>query len=61
MRFRLAGDERTFGFRIGLSAVGAPSFEHPIITYETILTLLDEAVLVGRRPAPDPEGVVWVS
>ncbi len=44
-----------------LSAVGDPSFEDPIITYETILALLDEAVLVGRRSAPDPEGVVWVS
>ena len=61
MRFRLAGDERTFGFRIELSAVGDPSFEDPILTYETILALLDEAVLVGRRSAPDPESVVWVS
>lgn len=61
MRFRLAGDERTFGFRIELSAVGDPPFEDPIVTYETILALLDEAVLVGRRSAPDPEGVVWVS
>ena len=61
MRFRLAGDERTFGFRVELSAVGDSSFEDPIITYETILALLDEAVLVGRRSAPDPEGVVWVS
>ena len=61
MRFRLAGDERMFGFRIELSAVVDPSFEDPIITYETILVLLDEAVLVGRRSAPDPEGVVWVS
>jgi len=61
VRFRLAGDERTFGFRIELSAVGDPCWEDPIITYETILALLDEAVLVGRRSAPDPEGVVWVS
>ncbi len=61
MRFRLAGEERTFGFRIELSAVGDPFFEDPIITHETILALLDEAVLVGRRSAPDPEGVVGVS
>ncbi len=61
MRYWLAGDERTFGFRIEPSAVGDPSFEDPIVTYETILALLDEAVLVGRRSAPDPEGVVWVS
>ena len=61
MRFRLAGDERTFGFRIELSVVGPPCWEDPIITYETILALLDEAVLVGQRSAPDPEGVVWLS
>jgi hypothetical protein len=61
VRFRLAGDERTFGFRIELSVVGDPFWEDPIITYETILALLDEAVLVGRRFAPDPEGVVWIS
>ena len=50
-----------FGFRIELSEVGDPCWEDPIITYETILALLDEAVLVGQRSAPDPEGVVWVS
>ena len=61
MRFRLAGDERTFGFRIELSEVGDPCWEDPIMTYEVILALLDEAVLVGQRSAPDPEGVVWVS
>jgi hypothetical protein len=61
VRFRLAGDERQFGFRVELSAVGDPSFENQIITHEAILALLDEAVLVGRRSAPDPEGVVWVS
>ena len=61
VRFRLAGDGRTFGFRIELSVVGGPCWEDPIITYQTILALLDEAVLVGRRSAPDPEGVVWVS
>ena len=61
VRFRLAGDERTFGFRIELSVVGDPGWEDPILTYETILALLDEAVLVGRRSAPDPEGVVWGS
>jgi len=61
VRFRLVGDERTFGFRIELSVVGDPCWENPIITYETILALLDEAVLVGQRSAPDPEGVVWVS
>ena len=60
MRFRLAGDERTFGFRIELSVVGDPFWEDSIITYETVLALLDEAVLVGQRSAPDPEGVVWV-
>ncbi len=58
VRFRLAGDERTFGFRIELSEVGAPCWEDPIITYETILALLDEAVLIGHRSAPEPEGVV---
>src|SRR5918998_3280208 len=31
VRFRLAGDERTFGFRIELSVVGAPCWEGPII------------------------------
>ncbi|CAA9426717.1 MAG: hypothetical protein AVDCRST_MAG03-2945 [uncultured Rubrobacteraceae bacterium] len=61
VRFGLAGDGRTFGFRIELSLMGDPSFEDPILTAETILVLLDEAVLVGRRSAPDPEGVVWVS
>ena len=61
VRFRLAGDGRRFGFRIELSAAGDPSREDPIITYETMLVLLDEAVLVGQRSAPDPEGVVWVS
>ena len=61
VRFRLAGDERGFGFRIELSEVGDPCWEDPIITYETILAVLDEAVLVGQRSAPDPEGVVWVS
>ena len=60
VRFRLAGDERTFGFRIELSVVGDPFWEDSIITYETVLALLDEAVLVGQRSAPDPEGVVWV-
>ena len=61
VRFRLAGDERRSGFRIELSEVGDPCWEDPIITYETILADLDEAVLVGQRSAPDPEGVVWVS
>ncbi|MDP9438566.1 MAG: hypothetical protein M3P49_07465, partial [Actinomycetota bacterium] len=61
VRFRLAGDGWTFGFRIELSLMGVPSFEDPILTAETILVLLDEAVLVGQRSAPDPEGVVWVS
>ena len=61
MRFRLAGDERTFGFRIELSVVGDPCWEDPIMTYEVILALLDEAVLVGQRSVPEPEGVVWVS
>ena len=60
VRFRLAGDERTFGFRIELSVVGDPGWEDPIITYETILALLDEAVLVGPRSALDAEGIVWV-
>jgi hypothetical protein len=60
--FRLAGDERAFGFRIKLSVLGDPCWwEDPITTYEIILVLLDEAVLVGQRSAPDPEGVVWVS
>jgi hypothetical protein len=62
VRFRLAGDERAFGFRIELSLLGDPCWwEDPITTYEVILVLLDEAVLVGQRSAPDPEGVVWVS
>jgi hypothetical protein len=61
VRFRPAGDERTFGFRIELSVLGDPCWEDPIITYETILALLDEAVLVGQRSTPDPEGIVWVS
>ena len=62
VRFRLAGDERAFGFRIELSVLGDPCWwEDPITTYEVILVLLDEAVLVGQRSAPDPEGVVWVS
>ncbi len=61
MRFRLAGDERTFGFRIELSAVGDPCWEDPIITCETVLALLDEAVPVGQRSAPDAEGMVWIS
>ena len=61
VRFRLAGDERPFGFRIELLEAGDPSYEDPIITAETILALLDEAVLVGPRSAPDPTGVVWVS
>jgi hypothetical protein len=61
VRFRLVGDERAFGFRIELSVVGDLCWEDPILTYETILVLLDEAVLVGQRSAPDPEGVVWVS
>ncbi len=34
VRFRLAGDERTFGFRIELSEVGGPCWEDPIMTYE---------------------------
>jgi hypothetical protein len=58
VRFRLAGDKRTFGFRIELSVLGDPCWEDPIITYETILVLLDEAVLVGQRSTPDPEGIV---
>ena len=62
VRFRLAGDERAFGFRIELSVLGDPCWwEDPITTYEVILVLLDEAVLVGQRSAPDPEGVVWIS
>ena len=61
VRFRLAGDERTFGFRIELSEVGDPCWGDPITTCGTILALLDETVLVGPRSAPDPEGVVWVS
>ena len=61
VRFRLAGYERQFGFRVELSVVGDPRWEDPIITCETVLALLDEAVPVGRRSAPDPEGVVWVS
>ena len=61
VRFRLAGDERTFGFRIELSEVGDPCREDPISTYQTTLALLDEAVLVGPWSAPDPEGAVWVS
>ncbi len=61
VRFRLAGDERQFGFRIELSEAGDPARKDPIFTYETILAVLDEAVLVGQRSAPDPEGVVWVS
>ncbi|HEV2743403.1 MAG TPA: hypothetical protein VGV91_09625 [Rubrobacter sp.] len=60
VRFRLAGDERTFGFRIELSVVGDPFWEDSIITYETVLALLDEAVLGGQRSAPDPEGGGWV-
>ena len=60
VRFRLAGDDRRFGFRVELSVVGDPSWEDPIITAETILALLDEAVLVGPRSAPDADGVVWV-
>jgi hypothetical protein len=40
--------------------VGDPCWENPIIIYETILALLDEAVLVGPRSAPDAEGIVWV-
>ena len=62
VRFRLAGDGLAFGFRIGLSVLGDPCWwEDPITTYEVILVLLDEAVLVGQRSAPDPEGVVWAS
>ncbi len=60
MRFQLAGDERTFGFRIELSEVGDLCWEDPIITYETILALLDKAVLVGPRSALDAEGNIWV-
>ena len=61
VRFRLAGDERTFGFRIELSVLGDPCWwEGPITTYEIILALLDEAVLVGPRSALDAEGIVWV-
>jgi hypothetical protein len=37
---------------------GRPCWEDPIITYETVLALLDEAVLIGHRSAPEPEGVV---
>ncbi len=61
VRFRLTGDGRRFGFRVELSEAGDPSWEDPIITAETILAVLDEAVLAGQRSAPDPEGVVWVS
>ncbi len=61
VRFRLTGDGRRFGFRVELSEAGDPSWEDSIITHETILAVLDEAVLVGQRSAPDPEGVVWVS
>jgi len=60
VRFRLAGDERQFGFRVELSEVGDPSWEDSIMTYEVILAVLDEAVLVGPRSAPDAEGIVWV-
>jgi len=61
VRFRLTGDDRTFGFRIELSEVSFPSFEDPVSTHGTILALLDEAVLVGQRSTPDREGVVWIS
>ena len=61
VRFRLTGDGRRFGFRIELSEAGDPSWEDPIIAVDTILAVLDEAVLVGQRSAPDPEGVVWLS
>ncbi len=60
VRCRLAGDERAFGFRIELSEVGDPCWEDSIITYEIILAVLDEAVLVGPRSALDAEGIVWV-
>ena len=61
VRFRLTGDGRRFGFRVELSEAGDPSWEDSITTADTILAVLDEAVLVGQRSAPDPEGVVWLS
>ncbi len=58
--FRLRGDQRRFGFRIGLLEAGDPSIGNPISAADTILALLDEAILVGPRSRPDPEGIIWV-
>ncbi len=66
----LGGDDRLFGFRVelldfldrgGPGAPRDPFFDPPEANAETILALLDEAILVGTRSIPDPEGIVWVS
>lgn len=45
----------------GIQGVSVPPMEDPTSTAETMLALLNEAILVGPRPRPDPEGIVWVT
>lgn len=61
IRFQIVGDVRRYGFTV--IAADAADLQHatPDLTAETIVILLDEAVLTrGRIPKPDEEGIVWL-
>ena len=58
IRFRIVGDARRYGFAAVVAET--PRLEPPEMNAQTVLILLDEAVLTRGRAEPDDGGVVWL-
>lgn len=61
IRFRLKGDARRYGFVVTAADEDNLRYETPDSAAQTIVILLDEAILTRELvPKPDDEGVVWL-
>lgn len=63
IRFRIVGDARRYGFAAVVAEASdpvTPRLEPPEMNAQTVLILLDEAVLTRGRAEPDDGGVVWL-
>ena len=63
IRFRIVGDARRYGFAAVVAESSdpeTPRLEPPEMNAQTVLIILDEAILTRGRAEPDDEGVVWL-
>ena len=61
IRFRLACDARPYGFVVRVAEEDNLLNETPEANAQTVVILLDEAILTrGRTLKPDETGVVWL-